>query len=938
MAAKPTFQPAPKPVNEEARLKALYRLGILDTPPEPQFDQLTHLAMTLTGCPISLITLIDTERQWFKACIGLDGTEDERSPGFCPYTILGTTLMEVPDATLDPRFAGNPRVLGPPYIRFYAGMPLLSSQGFSYGSLCVVDTKPGKLTAQQCEVMAVLARQVVWCMESRVRHENTALVSSTLTGLMEFLPDGLITTDLTGNIQYVNSIARTWHGVDPGTIPRQAWSRYFEIFDNTGRNRLPLADNPLSKVLRGDSVKDQEIIIRTKGQPERLVVCNADYLRDPDGHHTGAVVVMRDITASREASRSIADKNRRLAFILEGTRAGTWECNLVTGAIELNERWAEIIGYRLEELGPLTLQMLDRYVHPDDLLACRESLQQHLAGESPLYDVSMRMRHKKGHYVWVHDIGRVYEWNAQSQPARLAGTRLDITLIKQRDAEVASARNYLLELINAANDVAIVATDAKGLITLFNTGAEHMLGYAAREVVGKQTPVAFHLHRQVEQRARELSRQYETPISGFESFVHEVRKGGTDNRQWSYVCRDGSIKQVRLSISALHDDQGNVSGFLSMAMDLTRQLEAEEQARINIERFQRAFAAAAQGMAMLSVTGRWIDVNDSLCQMFGYTRDELMQLELAHITHADDLNKDLQQVRRTLDGEISHYQQEKRYLRKNGDIVHCILSASLVRDAKGWPMHFVLQLQDITAIKQMETMKNEFVSTVSHELRTPLTSISGALSLLLGGVLGEVPNEMRELLTVASQNSTRLSTLINDLLDMEKLVAGKMNFHFEVVELQPLLDEAVRSMENYAAPLGVGIECTGTLDVRINVDINRLQQILNNLLSNACKFSPPGGRVTLDHKVDSGMVEISVTDRGGGIPEAFKSRIFQKFSQADSSSIRSKGGTGLGLVICKELVERMHGTIGFESEEGKGTRFWFRLPCELNLPKHNQSD
>ncbi len=923
---KVTRQSAPLPPNEAARIKALQQLVILDTPPEQQFDDIVQLAAAITGCPIALVSLVDTSRQWFKAKCGLDATETDRGIAFCAHAILGKELFEVCDASSDPRFSANPLVTGTLSIRFYAGMPLLSKQGFAYGTLCVIDTKPGRLNDFQRQAMERLARQVVWCMEARLQHEQDAGVSKSLTSLLEFLPDGLITTDIEGNIKHVNSIARRWHGIDPATINRQEWPLYFELFDQSGKQRLALADTPLTRVLRGEQVKDQELIIRSKGQPERLMLCNADYLRDSQGRRTGAVVVMRDITANRDASRSIADKNRRLSVILEGTRAGTWECNLQTGAMELNDRWADIIGYRLDELSTLNVEMLERWVHPDDLAMCREALQQHLRGELPLYDVTMRMRHKHGHYVWVHDLGRVFEWGPTGQALKIAGTRLDISAMKQRDAEVASARNYLQEIINAAEEVSIIATDAQGLITLFNSGAERMLGYSAKDMVGKQTPAIFHLPKQVEQRAKELSSQYDRNINGFDTFVHEVRTGGTDTRQWTYVCRDGSLKQVRLSVSALHEGQGKLIGFLGMSMDLTRQLEAEESARVSIERFERAFAAAAQGMALLSVTGHWIDVNDALCQMFGYTREELLKIDLDQLTYPDDLNKDLQLVRQTLDGAISHYQMEKRYIDSDGALIHGILSVSLVRDSRGWPMHFVLQIQDISALKHMETLKDEFVSTVSHELRTPLTSISGALGLVCGGVLGEVPESMQEMLSVASNNALRLSALINDLLDMEKLVAGKMNFSFHEVDLTALLDEALITMESYAAPLAITIRRVGTAPARISVDPMRLGQVLSNLLSNACKFSPKGAEVKLEHKLVDNMVEVSVIDQGSGIPESFRARIFQKFSQADASTGRSKGGTGLGLVICKELIERMHGEIGYESFEGQGTRFWFRLP------------
>jgi signal transduction histidine kinase len=218
------------------------------------------------------------------------------------------------------------------------------------------------------------------------------------------------------------------------------------------------------------------------------------------------------------------------------------------------------------------------------------------------------------------------------------------------------------------------------------------------------------------------------------------------------------------------------------------------------------------------------------------------------------------------------------------------------------------------------------VSTVSHELRTPLTSICGALNLIQGGILGEVPETMAEMVDVACQNSQRLSLLINDLLDMEKLIAGKMSFILGTMDIVPLLEEAMRMMKSYAEPLDVALQRKGTESAKVNVDAVRLMQVLGNLLSNACKFSPAGSTVTLQHEVKQGEVEISVIDQGSGVPEAFRDRLFQKFSQADSSSNRNKGGTGLGLVICKELLDRMHGEIGFDSREGKGARFWIRLP------------
>lgn len=240
---------------------------------------------------------------------------------------------------------------------------------------------------------------------------------------------------------------------------------------------------------------------------------------------------------------------------------------------------------------------------------------------------------------------------------------------------------------------------------------------------------------------------------------------------------------------------------------------------------------------------------------------------------------------------------------------------------------FIGMVRDITERKRMERMKNEFVATVSHELRTPLTSISGPISLLLGGALGELPESARKMLEVAHKNSLRLANLINDLLDMEKIAAGKMPFELSTQEVMPMVEQAVHLSQPHAAQYQVKLSLVERADgVQVRVDGQRLQQILTNFLSNAAKFSPKDGSVQVGVKKLDGQVRIRVSDDGPGIPTEFRSRIFQKFSQADSSDTRQKGGTGLGLAIAKELAEKMGGRVDFESEHGQGSIFYVDLP------------
>ncbi|MFB6350247.1 MAG: sensor histidine kinase, partial [Bradymonadaceae bacterium] len=230
--------------------------------------------------------------------------------------------------------------------------------------------------------------------------------------------------------------------------------------------------------------------------------------------------------------------------------------------------------------------------------------------------------------------------------------------------------------------------------------------------------------------------------------------------------------------------------------------------------------------------------------------------------------------------------------------------------------------------KEVDRLKDEFVSVVSHELRTPLTSVRGSLGLALNSD-EQLPDEVERLLEIAHQNTERLEMLVDDILDIEKIESGDLEFTPEPVAPGDLLDEVARSNESYAGEYGVELETHVRLDGEvIHVDRDRLFQILTNFVSNAIKYSPEGGTVTLNAQpvAEGESVRLSVSDRGEGIPEEFRDKLFERFTQADASTTRQRQGTGLGLSIAKALTEKMGGTIDFMTEIGEGTTFWVDFP------------
>ena len=238
--------------------------------------------------------------------------------------------------------------------------------------------------------------------------------------------------------------------------------------------------------------------------------------------------------------------------------------------------------------------------------------------------------------------------------------------------------------------------------------------------------------------------------------------------------------------------------------------------------------------------------------------------------------------------------------------------------------------QTVERLKEVERLKQEFLSTVSHELRTPLTSIRGSLGLLASGAVGALSDEVVEIVAIAERNAVRLMALINDILDLERLETGKIELQFGPVPVESILRRAVESLATFGQKHGVTVEVPEVSSM-IWADADRIVQVLVNLLSNAVKFSPPGGVVTISVQPREGWIEFRVTDRGRGVPAAYHRTIFERFRQVETSDAREKGGTGLGLAICKSIIEQHGGTIGVESEEGGGSSFWFRVTTSSRL-------
>lgn len=429
-----------------------------------------------------------------------------------------------------------------------------------------------------------------------------------------------------------------------------------------------------------------------------------------------------------------------------------------------------------------------------------------------------------------------------------------------------------------------------------------------------------------------------------QAFIQQIQTQGFVAGFEAQVYRkDGSVIWIEEQARAVRDANGELLYYEGMVQDITQRKQAEAIQAAHAQELEQQQAELAQSLsilqATLEATADGILVTDCAWNVVNYNQQFVTMWGipaeiLATGSREQELNFILEQLKQperfltcTLELESDPYAQgQDQFELKDGRIFERHYRPQCVA---GNVVGRVWSFRDITERTRIERLKDEFVSMVSHELRTPLTSIRGSLGLILGGVAGELPDQARMLLDIAYKNSERLITLINDILDVEKIESGRIDFNLQALELTPLLTQAIATHQTYGEQFQVQFVLTEAVPCQVKADPDRLMQVLANLLSNAAKFSPAGSTVEVSAQyltIDPPWVRVAVRDHGPGIPPEFMSRIFQKFAQADSSNTRQKGGTGLGLSISKAIVERLGGRIGFETAPNEGTTFYFDLP------------
>lgn len=500
-------------------------------------------------------------------------------------------------------------------------------------------------------------------------------------------------------------------------------------------------------------------------------------------------------------------------------------------------------------------------------------------------------------------------------------------------------------LVESVRDYAIFMLDPDGVVLTWNAGAERFKGYRADEIIGQH----FSRFYPPEALARGLP-EHELEVAS-ETGVYE-------EEGWR-VRKDGSVFWANVVITAMRNAEGQLLGFAKVTRDLTQRRAHEEELRRGEERFRLLVEGVREyAIFMLDVNGRISTWNNGAERIKGYTASEIIGQHFSIFYPADARESGWPEHELQVAAEKGSFVDNGWRLRKDGTTFWANVTITAVRDDTGHLLGYAKLTRDLTETKRVQAMelanqqreemldaersarmaaqratrvKDEFLATLSHELRTPLSAILGWTQVLLRGDLPKGPDTQKRAIEVIDRNARAQVQLIDDLLDLSRIMTGKIRLDLHQVSFTSVVEAAVHSAMPSADAKGIRLKpILGASQDIVSADSSRLQQVVWNLLTNAIKFTPKGGQVqVLLQRVDSHL-ELSVSDTGIGIPASYLPHVFDRFSQKDSSTTRAFGGLGLGLAICKQLVELHGGSIRAASQgEGSGATFSVQLPLSI---------
>jgi|CXWL01.1.fsa_nt_gi PAS domain S-box-containing protein len=687
-------------------------------------------------------------------------------------------------------------------------------------------------------------------------------------------------------------------------------------------------------------------ILRPHGEL-RYVLCRGTVTRDLEGRATRMAGTVQDITEQKAMEQILYDTIQRLDVATKSGGIGVWDYHIVENKLVWDTQMYQLYGYTINDF-PAAYEAWTSRLHPEDKSNAEAALQAAIEGRRP-FDTEFRLvlpnkaiRHIKAAGIVLKD--------DQGTAVRMTGINYDITARKESEQVVLDLHNFQEAiLLNAPH--AVIATSTTGIIQHFNPAAEKLLGYSAEEIIGKLTPAVFHNSEEVAARAKIFSTELGIELEpGFEVFVAKARLNLPNQHEWIYIHKDGARIPVLLTVTAIRDHTGTITGFLGMATDITTRKQAAAQ-------FRQVVESAPNGMLLANQDGVMTLVNAQIERYFGYDRQELIGQPVEVLIPERFRSQHPGQRTGFFHKPTVRAMGVNRELfgrSKDGSEFPLEIGLNPIKTPEG--LQVLASIVDITARKQAEEMlkqaahdleahnqalaeanqvalsatraKSEFLATMSHEIRTPMNAIVGMAELLQETPL--TPDQANYVGRF-SRAAASLMDLINAILDLSKIEAGYMALESVPFDLPNLADTMAELMAGKALTKQLELLVRVHPDVPHGVigDPTRLNQVLVNLVSNALKFTESGHvMISVEPAPDRSTahaLRFSVSDTGIGIPQEKLRSIFEPFTQVDSSTTRKYGGTGLGLSISQHLVKLMGGELHATSTMGVGTTFSFTI-------------
>jgi PAS domain S-box-containing protein len=409
--------------------------------------------------------------------------------------------------------------------------------------------------------------------------------------------------------------------------------------------------------------------------------------------------------------------------------------------------------------------------------------------------------------------------------------------------------------------------------------------------------------------------------------------------------KDGSIGWLLLRGLHIPPENNKPARLIGSATDITERKNYEEALRKSEEKFRNIFETSGIGMAILGPDGQFTKVNGAFCEIMGYNDEEIIGTNFRDITHPGDLEKSVELTKEMLKNEsLESGALEKRYFHKNGEMVWALTTLSLIRDGEGKPLFFIAQIQDITKRKKYEEQllkntddlktinaaKDKFFSIISHDLRTPFNSLLGITEFISQSYDDMSPKEIKESVTNIYMSSQKVYNLILNLFEWTRIQTGRFDVEQTKLDIRDDIEEIIHLYKDSAELKNISLLHDSSEEIFAHADKYMFETVLRNLITNAIKFTQRGGRVSVSATEKGNFAEVVVSDNGVGLSKENQKKLFKIDTQFKTDGTADEKGTGLGLILCKEFVEKNGGTISVESEEGKGAKFIFTLPLYMN--------